>query len=166
MPHDVTTRWNSTFDMLDFALRYQKPLQIITSNLNLNLWQYELSKEEWKTAEQLRDVLKVLFSDFSGNLFLTNLKVFKDATMFFSQSKPNIDSVIPATDYLDQQLTASALNPKHSASIKASITLGKKTLNRYYDMTDHSEIYRIAMGNLIYYFSYCITPSQWPHPVF
>lgn len=80
------------------------------------------------------------------DLIICPVKVFKDATMFFSQGKPNIDSVIPAMDYLDQQLTTSALNMKYSKPIKASITLGKKTLNRYYDKTDQSEIYRIAMG--------------------
>ena len=51
--------------MLNFTLRYQKPLQAITSNLDLNLQQYELSREEWKTAEQLHDVLKVLSMCFS-----------------------------------------------------------------------------------------------------
>jgi hypothetical protein len=66
--------------------------------------------------------------------------------MFFSQSKPNIDSVILAMDYIDQQLTDSALDPKYSKSIKTAITLGKRTLNRYYNITDHSEIYRITMG--------------------
>lgn len=64
MPRDVATRWNSTFDMLDFAIRYQKPLQNITSNLDLNLRQYELSREEWKTSQQLRDVLKVIYVHF------------------------------------------------------------------------------------------------------
>jgi hypothetical protein len=49
--------------------------------------------------------------------------------MFFSQSRPNIDRVIPAMDYLDQQLTTSALNVRYSEPIKAAITLGKKTLN-------------------------------------
>ena len=37
MPRDVTTRWNSTFDMLDFAIEYQKALQLTTSDLNLNV---------------------------------------------------------------------------------------------------------------------------------
>jgi hypothetical protein len=69
--------------------------------------------------------------------------------MFFSLGRPNIDSVIPAMDYLDQQLTTSALNTRYSKSIKAAITLGKKTLNRYYDLSDHSEIYCIAMGKSI-----------------
>lgn len=26
MPRDVATRWNSTFDMLDFALRYREAI--------------------------------------------------------------------------------------------------------------------------------------------
>lgn len=69
--------------------------------------------------------------------------------MFFSQGRPNIDRVIPAMDYLDQQLTTSALNMRYSDPIKAAITLGKKTLNRYYDLSDQSEIYRIAMGKSI-----------------
>lgn len=66
--------------------------------------------------------------------------------MFFSQSKPNIDSVIPTMDYIDQQLMDNALNPKYSKSIKTAISLGKRTLNQYYNITDHSEIYQIAMG--------------------
>jgi len=149
MPRDVTTRWNSTFDMLDFALRYQNTLQAITSNLDLGLRRYELDRAEWKTAHQLCDILKVcllFLLPFTMDLIICLVKVFKDATMFFSQRKPNIDSVIPAMDYLDQQLTTSALDTKYSKPIKASIALGKKTLNRYYDMTDQSEIYRIAMG--------------------
>jgi hypothetical protein len=59
MPRDVTTRWNSTFDMLDFAIEYRKALQLTTSDLDLNLRQYELSRAEWAIAQQLRNVLKV-----------------------------------------------------------------------------------------------------------
>lgn len=59
MPRDVATRWNSTFDMLDFAIQYQATLQAITCNLDLDLRQYELDRDEWKNACQLRDILKV-----------------------------------------------------------------------------------------------------------
>ena len=74
--------------------------------------------------------------------------------MFFSQSKPNIDSVIPVMDYIDQQLMNSALNPKYSKLIKTAISLGKWTLNQYYNITDHSEIYQIAMGR--FHFVVCL----------
>jgi hypothetical protein len=59
MPRDVTTRWNSTFDMLDFALQYRKAIDSISGERELELRQFELSASEWKIAEQLRDVLKV-----------------------------------------------------------------------------------------------------------
>ena len=40
-------------------------------------------------------------------------------------------------------------------SIKAAISIGKDTLNRYYDKTDHSEVFRIAIGTTYFrIFSY------------
>ena len=59
MPRDVTTRWNSTFDMLDFAVKHIAPINVITSDREMKLRQYELSEDEWDVAHQLRDVLKV-----------------------------------------------------------------------------------------------------------
>ena len=59
MPRDVSTRWNSTFDMLDFAMEHREALDTMTANRDMKLRQYELSEEDWDTAEQLCDVLKV-----------------------------------------------------------------------------------------------------------
>ena len=59
MLRDVSTRWNSTFDMLDFALTYRLPIDSITSNRELNLCKYELQDDEWDLAENLWDTLKV-----------------------------------------------------------------------------------------------------------
>jgi hypothetical protein len=62
------------------------------------------------------------------------LQVFKDATLFFSHGgTPNVASVIPAMNHLDEHLASIATSPKYGQLIKAAITLGKKTLNRYYD---------------------------------
>ena len=66
--------------------------------------------------------------------------------MFFSRSTPNLATVIPAIDFINNKLTAHAHNRTLSLAIKASLELGKKTLNRYYSLTDSSEVYRIAMG--------------------
>ena len=49
-------------------------------------------------------------------------------------------------DHIDEYLATAATNRKYPLAIKASIAIGKKTLNRYYNQTDHSDIYRIAMG--------------------
>ena len=74
-------------------------------------------------------------------------QIFKDATLFFSRGgTPNVASVIPAMDHLDEHLTSAAISHKYDPAIRAAVAIGKKTLNRYYDRTDHSELYRIAMG--------------------
>jgi hypothetical protein len=48
-------------------------------------------------------------------------------------------------DHLNEHLATAASGHKYDTVIKAAIAVGKKTLNRYYDRTDHSELYRIAM---------------------
>lgn len=61
MPRDVQTRWNSTYDMMKFALEYRAAIDKLTSKgeKDHGLRQYELSSSEWKLAKQLADVLKV-----------------------------------------------------------------------------------------------------------
>lgn len=59
MPRDVRTRWNSTYDMLRFALKYKQVVKSMTETRELDLRELELSPEEWKLAQQLADVLKV-----------------------------------------------------------------------------------------------------------
>lgn len=59
MPRDVSTRWNSTYDMLEFVIEYREALDSITGNQKMKLWQYELAEEDWEIATKLRDVLKV-----------------------------------------------------------------------------------------------------------
>lgn len=59
MPRDVSTRWNSTFDMLDFAIKYRPAIDSMTAARDFDLRKYELLPAEWKIAGELRDVLKV-----------------------------------------------------------------------------------------------------------
>ena len=46
------------------------------------------------------------------------------------------------------RLATAALEADYPTAIKAALAIGKKTLNRYYNKTDHSEIFRIAMGKI------------------
>jgi len=62
MPCDVLTRWNSTFNMLDFALTYHMAIDEIMSNWDFNLRKHKLEDKEWEIAERLRDSLKACMS--------------------------------------------------------------------------------------------------------
>lgn len=59
MPRDVATRWNSTYDMLKFSIEYKAPINSMTQRLELGLREYEMGHDEWRIAEQMRDVLEV-----------------------------------------------------------------------------------------------------------
>jgi len=52
-------QWNSTHNMLEFAVQYCAVIDDIAGNKTANLCRYELSEEEWKIAQQLCDILKV-----------------------------------------------------------------------------------------------------------
>lgn len=57
-------------------------------------------------------------------------------------------------DHIDNFLATSA-ERQYSPAIRAALAIGKKTINKYYNMTDHSEVYRIAMSMLFKLSSYC-----------
>ena len=61
MPRDVSTRWNSTYDMVEFATEYRAALDIMTADRDMNLRKFELSKKEWGMANELCEVLHVGF---------------------------------------------------------------------------------------------------------
>ncbi len=59
MPHDVSTCWNLTFDMLEFTIQYCATINTITAARDFSLCQCELVRAEWKVAGELQEVLKV-----------------------------------------------------------------------------------------------------------
>jgi hypothetical protein len=48
LPCDVVTRWNSTYYMLSFAIKYRSAIDVMTADKSLKLWNYELETEEWE----------------------------------------------------------------------------------------------------------------------
>ncbi|KAI0744391.1 hypothetical protein BC629DRAFT_1299019 [Irpex lacteus] len=137
--------------MLNFAIDYKDAINKITEDRTMQLRKYELTKEEWDIAGQLCDVIKVY--------------VFYDATQFFSRKRPSLAAVIPAMDRIDEYLATASVDKTYLPSIRAAASLGKKTINRYYDLSDRSESYRIAMAlNPRYklnYFKQAKWPSDW-----
>jgi len=59
MPRDVPTCWNSTFDMLEFAIHYCIAIDAMTAVREFDLQKYELVPHEWDIAMELCDVLRV-----------------------------------------------------------------------------------------------------------
>ncbi|EIW52964.1 uncharacterized protein TRAVEDRAFT_81933, partial [Trametes versicolor FP-101664 SS1] len=59
IPCDVSTRWNSTYDMLTVALEYRKVVDSMCADRDLGLRKYELGAREWTIARQLTEVLKL-----------------------------------------------------------------------------------------------------------
>ncbi|KIM54646.1 hypothetical protein SCLCIDRAFT_136364, partial [Scleroderma citrinum Foug A] len=138
IPRDVSTHWNSAFDMLDVAVRYNQVIENIMDKRKLALGKYAIDEHEWELLKQLHKVLKVL----------------EDATLFFSHSTPNLVMVIPAMDYIDESFTKGMLKKRTlDPAIHTAIGLAKKTLNRYYSLTDSSDLYHIAMGKSTGYYS-------------
>jgi hypothetical protein len=76
-------------------------------------------------------------------------QIFKDATLFFSRSTPNLAKVVPAMDHIDRHLATTARDSSYKPCIQAAVAMGKKLLNKYYSYTDHSELYRIAMSTFL-----------------
>jgi hypothetical protein len=77
--------------------------------------------------------------------------------MFFSRSMPNLTMVIPAMDHIDTTFTNCIINKARlQPAIRTALGLAKKTLNRYYSLTDSSNVYRIAMG-MFFFHSFKLT---------
>ena len=59
---------------------------------------------------------------------------------------PSIATIIPAMDHIDKHLATATIDNVYPLTIKVALMIGKKTLNHYYNKTDHSKAFRIAMG--------------------
>ncbi|KAE9399635.1 hypothetical protein BT96DRAFT_773754, partial [Gymnopus androsaceus JB14] len=89
-----------------------------------------LDAEEWDAIQGLVSALKIL----------------KDATTYFSSDSVSVADVIPAMDSIDEAFATGIIdNQTLSDPIRHALSIGKKTMNKYYTLSDDSDIYRIAM---------------------
>ena len=64
IPHDIQTRWNSTYDMLKFCSEYRAPIDVITADKSVGMQKYEMEDEDWTIVTNLMHVLKVWWTPF------------------------------------------------------------------------------------------------------
>jgi hypothetical protein len=55
-------------------------------------------------------------------------------------------------DRMHANLVTACADENYSPAIRAALEIGKKLLDKYYSITDNSEIYRIAMSKLFFFF--------------
>ncbi|KAJ2921481.1 hypothetical protein H1R20_g15613, partial [Candolleomyces eurysporus] len=125
----ATTRWNSTYNMVRFVWVYQQVIDQLTSQRDLDLRKFKLTDKEWELVKQLHDTLKV----------------FKMMTLHFSSETASLTDVIPAMDQMYSELTTAAKNKELHISLRSALSLGVDLLNKYYSLTDESEVYQIAI---------------------
>ena len=79
-------------------------------------------------------------------LYLSILQIFKTVTLEFSKDMPCIANVIPMIDIMHDNLLVACNNKPYSAPIHATLKIEMNLLNKYYSITDNSEIYQIAIS--------------------
>ncbi|KAI1788193.1 hypothetical protein LXA43DRAFT_895012 [Ganoderma leucocontextum] len=116
--------------MLDFAVKYRQVIDRMTMVPANGLRAYELLDQAWSVLRQLQYVLKV----------------FKSGTLYFSRGDTlNLARVIPAMDHVEETLTDASQGDDYDNAIRVACNLAKKTLDKYYSLTDESATYQIAM---------------------
>ncbi|KAE9401146.1 hypothetical protein BT96DRAFT_767484, partial [Gymnopus androsaceus JB14] len=71
--------------------------------------------------------------------------ILKDSMTFFSTNAPIIAAVIPAMDTINEAFTTGIIDKQVlSDPICHALSIGKKTLNKYYTLANDSDIYCIV----------------------
>lgn len=130
--HDINTRWNSWFEMLDWSLKPEIRLAIEKVSFSeKDVYNDRLTDAEWTVLAKIRDFLQP----------------FKDTTMATQGRTATLEYVLPSMDFLLQHFEdakTTAIGDKILIMV-ACIEPGWAKLNHYYNLTDRSPVYIAAV---------------------
>ena len=59
IPQDISTQWNSSCDLMGFAVEYHEAIDRIAGDWKFDLRNYEMSEDEWEITDNLHSMLQV-----------------------------------------------------------------------------------------------------------
>ncbi|KAJ6038636.1 hypothetical protein N7460_007353 [Penicillium canescens] len=128
--YDVTTRWNSTFRMVDDGL---KSRQQVNKFLNLQEELPPFTLQDWSRLEQIHTVLHK----------------FSELTLFISKRNPQISLAVPIYyelhELLDDVTEGNGEFAKLDRDIIAAVKEGMKKYEKYYSIMDDCDTYYTAL---------------------
>jgi hypothetical protein len=130
---DNSTRWNSTYNMINVALKLQRRIDGYTRLMGRELEEYLISDKEWNDLKELA-------------LMLTLFEKVTQATQGNNQGQGSIVSVLLSMDMLldrFESIKSNATSTSSAFHATVDATWGK--LNKYYTLTEQSTIYIVAI---------------------
>ncbi len=154
MIRSVPTRWNSVAMTSKRTIQLRGPLTDLVSKACHNesrgprLLRFKLSTEEWVILEQLEAILAVSSTSWVPQLVLIMMSPqhFLEATLRMSaKQRPLLHEVIPVIDLLESMLARTVANTALMPAVRVAASYGQAILNKYYEKTDDSVMYRCAI---------------------
>jgi hypothetical protein len=145
--NDGGVRWNSTYSMLRRALKLRDAIDLYYKRYKeprdpneYNLLDDELTTEDWEMIQKFVDLLrpfKAMTKELEGNANKAGSEGSKGA----------IWEVLESMDFLSLKLEGLAASLQHEEAnyFTVGIETGWQKLQKYYDLTDQSPIYRAAI---------------------
>ena len=148
----VDTRWDSKSQMVARAIYLKPIIEDVCSKKSLTA-QYDtrllkLKREEWRIMEELSPVLGVCIMTPTPRAHAQPcLQAFHDVSLEMQSSRtPLVSSVIPRMDDLVCGIDDFKDDHTKHPAVRSAAMRGLAILNKYYQKTDESYVYRISMG--------------------
>ena len=125
IPPDVKTRWNSTFEMLNVAIKYRNEYNLFCNSFN-EMEHCSISNSNWEKLIKIKNFLKIFF------LLTKFCEGDTYCTIFFSIAAFN--SMYDSLDDMDEQ----------ELPLKDAINRATKKLKKYYTASDSAPVHLIA----------------------